>query len=84
VIALDKKAPGVLAKFEQQLRETLDKKGYREIAKKEFLAVVEVAKDPNVVVPKKWVAMAKDELNKEFGENFPILNEELTEGTVEP
>jgi hypothetical protein len=84
VIAMDKKSPGFLARVEQGLRAELDGKGYREVAKKEFLNVVEVAKDPNVVVPKKWVAMAKDELNKEFGESFPILNEELTEGTVEP
>jgi hypothetical protein len=46
--------------------------------------VVEFVKDPKVKVSKKWVAIAKDNLNKEYGENYPILNEELAEGTDEP
>jgi len=86
ILAKDKKNPGFIGAYEQALTKQLDKLGYRDIAKKSFLEVVDVAKDPNAVIPKQWVALAKDQLNKEFTDipEFPILNEELTEGTQEP
>lgn len=86
VLDQDKKSPGFIAAYEQALTQQLEKLGYRDIAKKQFLDVVEASKKPNAVLPKKWVTMAKDELNKEFDdiEEFPILNDELTEGTDAP
>ena len=66
------------------VRKGMDDLGFRTKAKESFVRVVEFVKDPKVKVSKKWVAIAKDNLNKEYGENYPILNEELAEGTDEP
>ncbi len=82
--ALAKKSPAALDIYEQALRKGMDDLGFRTKAKESFVRVVEFVKDPKVKVSKKWVAIAKDNLNKEYGENYPILNEELAEGTDEP
>jgi len=84
IVAKDKKNPGYIGIYEEQVRKQLDQLGYREKAKESFESVVKFVQDPKVKVSKKWVAIAKDNLNKEFGENYPILNEELAEGTEDP
>jgi tetratricopeptide (TPR) repeat protein len=61
-----------------------DKPGFREIAEGLLREVVKVASQPGSLIPKKWVSMAKDELNTEFGATFPILNEEIVDQTEAP
>ncbi|HTM20864.1 MAG TPA: tetratricopeptide repeat protein [Kofleriaceae bacterium] len=78
------KGPMGLEAWETVIRKEIDKLGYKDKAKQSFEAVVQFVNDPKVKVSKKWVAIAKDNLNKEFGANYPILNEELAEGTDEP
>ncbi len=81
---LNKKYPdrGILALFEEELRKMLEKKGYRDTAKRQFEQVVEIATKAGI--SNKWVTYAKDQLNKEFQGNYPILTESLAEGTEEP
>ena len=83
-LKMDKKYPdkGILGMFEAALRKELEKKGYRDTAKRAFEQVVTIANNANI--SNKWVTYAKDQLNKEFGGTYQILTDELIDGTEEP
>ena len=82
VIDLDRKAPDLelQAKYEEGLAQSLQP--LVDEAKKEWGEVVEQGKQKNV--SNRWTKLALENLNREFPDEFPILHDELVDGTEEP
>lgn len=82
VMDLNDKAPELelLAKYEEAMAQKLQ--SLMDDAKKEWVDVVESAKQKNIF--NKWTKLALENLNREFPDEFPILHEELNEGTENP
>lgn len=82
VVDLDKRAPEleILAKYEEGLARRLQV--LVEEAKVEWTEVITLAKQRNV--SNQWTKLALENLNREFPDEFPILHEELIDGTEEP
>lgn len=82
VLDLNDKAPELelLAKYEEGLAQALEK--YVEEAKQSWIEVVQQGKQKGV--SNKWTKLALEYLNREFPDEYPILHEELNDGTEEP
>jgi hypothetical protein len=80
--ALNKKNPDaeIQAKFEEAVGQQLKK--YIDEARKEWTAVVDVSKQKGV--SNRWSQLALESLNREFPDEFPVLHQELFEGTEAP
>ncbi|MEM9491369.1 MAG: hypothetical protein AAGC55_19645, partial [Myxococcota bacterium] len=82
IVDLDRRAPEaeLLAKYEDGLAQNLQP--LVDQAKTEWLEVVELGKQKNV--SNKWTKLALENLNQEFPDEYPILREELVDGTEDP
>lgn len=82
MLDLDARAPEmeVLAKYETNLAAALQT--YVDQAKQQWIDVRESGK--NNKVSNKWTRLALENLNREFPDEYPILHEELNDGTEEP
>lgn len=82
VLDLDKKNPdaGAVAAYEEGLARNLAK--YVEQAKAQWTEVVSLAKKNGV--SNKWSQLALENLNREFPDEFPVLHQELFDGTEAP
>jgi len=80
--ALNKKNPDaeIQAKFEEAVGQQLKK--YIDEARKQWGEVVELAKKNGV--SNKWSQLALESLNREFPDEFPVLHQELFDGTEAP
>ena len=70
----------ILAQYEEALGKRLER--YVRAAKQGWAAVVEAGRSQGV--HNKWVEMARENLNREFPEEYPILHRALVDGTEEP
>jgi cellulose synthase operon protein C len=79
---LAKKNPDaeIQAKFEEAIGQALKK--YIDEARKLWAEVVEAGKQRNV--SNKWTQLALESLNREFPDEFPVLHQELFDGTEAP
>ncbi|MCG8424514.1 MAG: tetratricopeptide repeat protein [Proteobacteria bacterium] len=82
VVNLDRKAPELelLAKYEEGLAQRLQ--ALVDEAKTEWVFVVEQGKQKSL--SNRWTKLALENLNREFPDEFPILHEELIDGTEDP
>jgi tetratricopeptide (TPR) repeat protein len=80
--ALNRKNPAaeIQAKFEETVGQNLKK--YIDEARKQWAEVVELAKKNGV--SNKWTQLALEALNREFPDEFPVLHQELFDGTEAP
>ncbi len=70
----------IMAQYEEALGKRLET--YVQAAKQNWAAVIKAGKDAGV--HNKWVELARENLNREFPDEFPILHQALVEGTEAP
>ena len=82
VIDLNNRAPEMelLAKYEEGLTIALQK--YVDEAKQSWAEVIQQGKQKKI--SNRWTKLALEHLNREFPDEYPILHEELNDGTEEP
>jgi cellulose synthase operon protein C len=82
ILDLDRRYPAqdVLMKYEEGLSTNLAP--LPQEARKEWVEVLQLARQRNV--SNDWTRLALENLNREFPDEFPILHQELVEGTEEP
>lgn len=80
--AMDKKNPdaGVIATYEETLRKEFEK--YLAGAKEQWTQVIDAAKAAGV--SNTWSQLALENLNREWPDEFPVLHQEIFEGTDQP
>jgi cellulose synthase operon protein C len=79
---LDKKNPdaGIQAAFEETIGQALKK--YYDEARKQWEEVRDISKQKGVA--NKWSQLANEHLNQNFPDEFPVLHQELFDGTEAP
>jgi hypothetical protein len=82
ILDLDKKNPdaGAVAAYEEGLARNLAP--YGAAAKEAWSEVVELAKRAGV--SNQWSQLARERLNRDFPDEFPVLHQELFTGTEAP
>ena len=82
IVALDKKLPEANAggSYAEQLGKTLQK--YVDLAKQQWVDVADAAKKSGV--SNQWSQRALENLNREFPDEYPVLHQELFDGTEAP
>ena len=69
-----------MAQYEEALGKRLE--AYVKAAKDNWAAVIKAGKDAGV--HNKWVELARENLNREFPDEYPVLHQALVEGTEAP
>ena len=82
IVALDKKSPesNIAGGYAEQLGKTLSK--YLDLAKQQWVDVSTAAKQGGV--SNQWSQRALENLNREFPDEYPVLHQELFDGTEAP
>ena len=82
ILELDRKNPdaGAVAAYEEGLAKNLEK--YIQAARDSWVEVVDAAKQAGV--SNQWSQLARENLNREFPDEFPVLHQELFTGTEAP
>jgi hypothetical protein len=82
ILDLDRRNPdaGAVAAYEEGLAKNLEK--YVQAAREAWVEVVDAAKAAGV--SNQWSQRARENLNREFPDQFPVLHQELFTGTEAP
>ena len=82
ILDLDKRNPdaGAVAAYEEGLAKNLEP--YMAEARRSWIEVVDAAKAAGV--SNRWSQLARENLNREFPDEFPVLHQELFTGTEAP